>query len=234
MENSRKMKLSVIIPVYNEKDTVGKIIEKVMEVPVDKEIIVVDDGSTDSTKMVLREIIEKNKDVIKVIFKEKNEGKGAAIREGIKYVSGDVVVIQDADLEYDPMDFLKMLKVMEEKNAKVVYGSRILGKNKKSSFLFYFGGRLLSFVANILYNAKITDEPTCYKMFRTEVIRSINLRCKGFEFCPEITAKVRKKGYKIFEVPIRYRPRSVKEGKKIRWKDGIVAIWTLIKYRFID
>lgn len=228
------MKLSVIIPVYNEKDTVGKIIEKVMEVPVDKEIIVVDDGSTDSTKMVLREIIEKNKDVIKVIFKEKNEGKGAAIREGIKYVSGDVVVIQDADLEYDPMDFLKMLKVMEEKNAKVVYGSRILGKNKKSSFLFYFGGRLLSFVANILYNAKITDEPTCYKMFRTEVIRSINLRCKGFEFCPEITAKVRKKGYKIFEVPIRYRPRSVKEGKKIRWKDGIVAIWTLIKYRFID
>ena len=125
------MKLSVIIPVYNEKDTVGKIIEKVMEVPVDKEIIVVDDGSTDSTKMVLREIIEKNKDVIKVIFKEKNEGKGAAIREGIKYVSGDVVVIQDADLEYDPMDFLKMLKVMEEKNAKVVYGSRILGKNKK-------------------------------------------------------------------------------------------------------
>ena len=234
MENSRKMKLSVIIPVYNEKDTVGKIIEKVMEVPVDKEIIVVDDGSTDSTKMVLREIIEKNKDVIKVIFKEKNEGKGAAIREGIKYVSGDVVVIQDADLEYDPMDFLKMLKVMEEKNAKVVYGSRILGKNKKSSFLFYFGGRLLSFVANILYNAKITDEPTCYKMFRTEVIRSINLRCKGFEFCPEITAKVRKKGHKIFEVPIRYRPRSVKEGKKIRWKDGIVAIWTLIKYRFID
>jgi len=228
------MKLSVIIPVYNEKDTVGKIIEKVMEVPVDKEIIVVDDGSTDSTKMVLREIIEKNKDVIKVIFKEKNEGKGAAIREGIKYVSGDVVVIQDADLEYDPMDFLKMLKVMEEKNAKVVYGSRILGKNKKSSFLFYFGGRLLSFVANILYNAKITDEPTCYKMFRTEVIRSINLRCKGFEFCPEITAKVRKKGHKIFEVPIRYRPRSVKEGKKIRWKDGIVAIWTLIKYRFID
>ena len=228
------MKLSVIIPVYNEKDTVGKIIEKVMEVPVDKEIIVVDDGSTDSTKMVLREIIEKNKDVIKVIFKEKNEGKGAAIREGIKYVSGDVVVIQDADLEYDPMDFLKMLKIMEEKNAKVVYGSRILGKNKKSSFLFYLGGRLLSFVANILYNAKITDEPTCYKMFRTEVIRSINLRCKGFEFCPEITAKVRKKGHKIFEVPIRYRPRSVKEGKKIRWKDGIVAIWTLIKYRFID
>jgi len=228
------MKVSVIIPVYNEKETIGKIIEKVMEVPMDKEIIVVDDGSTDSTKKVLEEIIKKDKEEIRVIFKKKNEGKGAAIREGLQYISGDVVVIQDADLEYEPMDFLRMLKVIKEKNAKVVYGSRVLGKSKKSSFLFYLGGRFLSFLANILYNARITDEPTCYKMFRSEVLKSINLRCKGFEFCPEVTAKVRKKGYRIFEIPIRYTPRTIKEGKKIRWKDGLIAIWTLIKYRFID
>jgi len=225
------MKLSVIIPVYNEKDTINKIIEKVRKVPIEKEIIIVDDGSTDGTQNILKNF--NNKD-IKVILKEKNEGKGMSIREGLKYVSGDIVVIQDADLEYEPMDFLKMIEVIEKNNASVVYGSRILGKGKKSSFFFYLGGRFLSCIVNILYNAKITDEPTCYKMFRTDVIKKINLKCTGFEFCPEVTAKVRKMGYKIFEVPIHYIPRSIKEGKKIRLKDGIIATWTLIKYRFID
>ncbi len=225
------MKLSVIIPVYNEKDTINKIIEKVRKVPIEKEIIIVDDGSTDGTQNILKNF--NNKD-IKVILKEKNEGKGMSIREGLKYVSGDIVVIQDADLEYEPMDFLKMIEVIEKNNASVVYGSRILGKGKKSSFFFYLGGRFLSCIVNILYNAKITDEPTCYKMFRTDVIKKINLKCTGFEFCPEVTAKVRKMGYKIFEVPIHYTPRSIKEGKKIRLKDGIIATWTLIKYRFID
>ncbi|MCM8805034.1 MAG: glycosyltransferase family 2 protein [Candidatus Omnitrophica bacterium] len=225
------MRLSVIIPVYNEKLTILKVIEKVKKVPVEKEIIIVDDGSNDGTREILSKLKDEN---IKVIFKEKNEGKGTAIRVGLKYVKGEIIVIQDADLEYEPMDWLKMLKIIEEKKANVVFGSRILGKNKKSSFFFYIGGRILSFLANLLYNAKITDEPTCYKMFKKEVIDSINLKCKGFEFCPEITAKVRKKGYKIFEVPINYNPRSIKEGKKIRLKDGFIAIWTLIKYRFIE
>jgi len=228
------MKLSVIIPVYNEEKTIEEVIEKVRNVPVEKEIIVVDDGSTDRTVNILKKIESKNYKDVKIIFKKKNEGKGSAIREGLKKVKGDVVVIQDADLEYEPMDWLKMLKVMEEKKAYVVYGSRVLSKSKKSSFAFYLGGRILSAITNFLYQAGITDEPTCYKMFRREVIENINLRCKGFEFCPEITAKVRKKGYKIYEVPIQYLPRSVKEGKKIRWKDGLIAIWTLIKYRFID
>ncbi|RLB75771.1 MAG: glycosyltransferase family 2 protein, partial [Deltaproteobacteria bacterium] len=200
---------------------------------VEKEIIVVDDGSTDGTAEILKEISKKDKN-INIILKEKNEGKGSAIREGLKYVNGDVVVIQDADLEYEPTDWIEMLKFMEEKKADVVYGSRVLGKNKKSSFVFYLGGRILSIITNFLYGAGITDEPTCYKMFNTEIIKSLNLKCRGFEFCPEVTAKIRKKGIKIYEVPIHYNPRSTKEGKKIRWKDGIIAIWTLIKYRFTD
>jgi len=230
------MKLSVIIPVFNEKATIEEIIKKVKKVPVEKEIIVVDDGSTDGTSNILKKVADEKKinNEIKIILKEKNEGKGVAIREGLKYVNGDIVVIQDADLEYDPSDWIKMLKVMDEKKADVVYGSRVLGREKKSSLAFYLGGRILSIITNFLYRAEITDEPTCYKMFRTEIIKNLSLKCKGFEFCPEVTAKIRKKGIKIYEVPIRYNPRSIKEGKKIRWKDGIIAIWTLIKYRFID
>jgi len=227
------MKLTVIIPVFNEKATIEQIIKKVKKVPVEKEIIVVDDGSTDGTVEILKEISEKDKN-INIILKEKNEGKGSAIREGLKCVNGDVVVIQDADLEYEPTDWIGMLKVIDEKKADVVYGSRVLGKNKKSSFVFYLGGRMLSIITNFLYGAGITDEPTCYKMFRAEIIKSLNLKCRGFEFCPEVTAKIRKKGIKIYEVPIHYNPRSIKEGKKIKWKDGIIAIWTLIKYRFTD
>ncbi|MBA2123563.1 glycosyl transferase [bacterium Unc6] len=225
------MKISIIMPTYNEKKTVLKILEKVKNVPIDKEIIIVDDGSTDGTREILNKIKEEG---IKIILKENNEGKGAAVREGLKHITGEVVVIQDADLEYEPNDWIEMLKIMEKNNLSVVYGSRILGKGKKSSFFFYLGGRILSFLANFFYNAGITDESTCYKMFKTKVIKEINLKCKGFEFCPEITAKVRKKGYKITEVPISYYPRSVKEGKKIKWKDGIEAIWTLLKYRFIN
>jgi len=230
------MKLSVIIPVFNEKATIEEIIKKVKKVPVEKEIIVVDDGSTDGTSNILKKVAEEKKtnNEIKIILKEKNEGKGSAIREGLKYANGDVVVIQDADLEYEPSDWIKMLKVMDEKKADVVYGSRVLGRGKKSSFVFYLGGRTLSIITNFLYRAEITDEPTCYKMFRTETIKNLSLKCKGFEFCPEVTAKIRKKGIKIYEVPIHYNPRSIKEGKKIRWKDGIIAVWTLIKYRFID
>ncbi|MCX8082112.1 MAG: glycosyltransferase family 2 protein [bacterium] len=238
------MKLSVIIPVYNERFTILEIIKKVEEVPVEKEIIVVDDGSTDGTREILQRFsqdslypdnkLNKDREHLKIIFKEKNEGKGSAIKEGLKNITGDIVVIQDADLEYNPMDWIKMLKVMEEKRADVIYGSRVLGKGEKSSLSFYLGGRLLSLLTNFLYRSNITDEPTCYKMFRTEIIKRINLKCKGFEFCPEVTAKVLKSGYKIYEVPITYKPRKIKEGKKIRWYDGLVAIWVLVKYRFFQ
>ena len=235
------MKLSVIIPAFNERNTILEILKRVQAVPVEKEIIIVDDGSTDGTSEILKQVISgkwlvgsEKQENLKIILKEKNEGKGAAIREGLKKTGGDVVVIQDADLEYDPMDWLKMLKVMEEKNAGVVYGSRILGKGEKSSLSFYLGGRFLSLLANLLYGTRITDEPTCYKMFRADVIRSIKLHCDGFEFCPEVTARVAKKGYRIYEVPISYKPRKMMEGKKIRWKDGVVAMLTLIEQRFID
>lgn len=227
------MKLSIIVPVYNERTTIKEIFQKLIRVPVEKEIIIVDDGSKDGTTEILKEIqMTTGEQNLKIIFKSKNEGKGSAIREGLKYVSGDVVVIQDADLEYDPMDFIKLSKPIEEGKAEVVYGSRILGKNPKSSFSFYLGGRLLSWISNILYRTSITDEPTCYKMFKTDVIKSINLRCKGFEFCPEVTAKLAKRGIKIHEIPIKYNPRSKREGKKIKWKDGLIAIWVLLKNRF--
>ena len=267
------MKLSVIIPVYNEKNTILKILKKVRNVPVDKEIIIVDDGSTDGTREILKSPLaplfqsgEKqtvavrfiarrgrpmclperkeiaalkktflamtNKNEIKVILKQKNEGKGSAIRTGLKKVTGDVVIIQDADLEYDPDDYLKLLEAMRKTNAGVVYGSRVLSKSEKSSFAFYFGGRLLSILTNILYKTRITDEPTCYKMFKTNIIKSLSLECKGFEFCPEVTAKLCKAGHKIVEIPIQYYPRKIKDGKKIRWSDGLTAIYTLIKYKF--
>ena len=230
------MKLSVIIPVYNEKNTILKIIEKVQNVPIEKEIIIVDDGSTDGTRDILNQKsnIKNQISNLKVILKERNEGKGSAIRRGLEEITWDVVVIQDADLEYEPMDFLKLIKPIEEGKTKVVYGSRVLSRSKKSSLMFYMGGRILSFITNFLYNTRITDEPTCYKMFKAEVIKSINLKCRKFEFCPEITAKVRKKGYKIIEIPINYNPRSIKQGKKIRWKDGLIAVWTLVKYKFVD
>lgn len=225
------MKLSIIIPVYNEKSTIRAVIDAVTSIPVEKEIIVVDDGSTDGTKDALEEIKKKREDV-KVIFLAENMGKGFAIRMAIPEITGDFAVIQDADLEYNPMDLIKMMRVLEERNADVVYGSRVLGKNPKSSFSFYLGGRFLSFLTNILYRTSITDEPTCYKMFKSDLLKSLDLECVGFEFCPEVTAKIAKRGIKILEVPIRYNPRTRKEGKKIRWKDGLIAIWTLIKHRF--
>ncbi len=223
------MKISVIIPVYNEEKTLLEILKKVQKVPLNKEVIIIDDGSTDKTREILMKIKEKN---VKILFHPKNVGKGGAIRTGIKEAKGDIIIIQDADLEYEPNDYCALIQPIVEDKSGVVYGSRELGRNKKSSLGFFWGGKLLSCMSNILYNAKITDEPTCYKVFKKEILKSLNLRCRGFEFCPEVTAKLRKKGFKIYEVPIHYFPRSIREGKKIRLRDGIVAIWTLFKYRF--
>jgi glycosyltransferase involved in cell wall biosynthesis len=228
------MKISIIIPVYNEKDTLLKIIKKIKEVPIEKEIIIVDDFSKDGTRELLKKIKDKE---IRIYFHERNYGKGHAIRTGIKYVTGDVVIIQDADLEYDPQDYPKLIAPIIKGKFKVVYGTRFPKDKPRPSILknhFFLANTLLTLASNLLYSANITDEPTCYKVFKSDVLKSINLRCERFEFCPEITAKVRKKGLIIHEVPIAYYPRSVEEGKKINWKDGFQAMWTLIKYRFSD
>jgi glycosyltransferase involved in cell wall biosynthesis len=230
-------KLSIIIPVYNEKNTIGELLSKVDDLdlsPIEKEVVIVDDCSTDGTRDILKSLENK----YRIFHHEKNKGKGAALRTGFEEASGDWVVVQDADLEYDPNDLKKMLEKIQEPGVTVVYGSRRLNKNyfteRKSGHIFALGGILLTWLSNLLYDTKITDEPTCYKMFGRDILKSVNLKCERFEFCPEVTAKIAKKGVKIYEVPIEYVPRHQNEGKKINWKDGLAAIWTLIKYRFID
>ena len=229
------MILSILIPVYNEEKTIKKVIDVVKKVDigkVKKEIVVVDDGSKDNTLKVLKKIKG-----IRLVGHVKNQGKGAAIRTAIKHASGDIILIQDADLEYDPNEYWSLIKPIIDGKAKVVYGSRRLKKGnvQYSGISFLIGGLALNVIANLLYpNLRITDEPTCYKVFRSDIIKSINLKCKRFEFCPEVTAKIAKKGIKILEVPISYHPRSIKEGKKIKWRDGVEAVWTLLKYRFVE
>lgn len=228
------MTLSIIIPVYNEKNTILEIIRRIEEVNLGdiyfkKEIVIVDDKSTDGTRDILRKL----EDRYKIVYRSENGGKGAAIITGLENVLGDYVIIQDADLEYDPRDYKKMLECAVKNNAEVVYGSRRLGhQNKYSHLSFYLGGILLTWVTKILYGINITDESTCYKLFKTKLIKSLSLETKGFDFCPEVTAKVAKKRIKIYEVPINYYPRHKNEGKKIRWLDGIKAIFVLIKYKF--
>lgn len=224
------MKLSIIIPCYNEKDTILEILGRVEAVDLEKEIIIVDDHSTDGTQELLQKVSPQR---AKVIFRNGPRGKGAAIREGLKCITGDIVVIQDADLEYDPNDYYELVKPVKEGKASVVYGSRTSNPNNKISYLrYYWGGRFLTIIANVLYNAGITDEPTGYKVFKTKVLKDLDLKCVRFEFCPEVTAKLRKKGYEIYEIPISYYPRSLRAGKKIGWRDGLEAVWTLVKYRF--
>jgi len=230
------MTLSIITPVYNEKNTILEVLKKIEQANLNdfsfkKEIIIVDDGSTDGT----RDILEKLEKKYKIIYHSENQGKGTAIRTALKQVSGDYVIIQDADLEYDPEDYRVMLGYALKNKAEVVYGSRQLGtKNKHSYFSYYLGGVFLTFITNLLYRTNITDESTGYKLFKTDTIKSISLKCKRFEFCPEVTAKVAKKGIKIYEVPISYTPRHKEDGKKIRARDGIVALWILVKCRFFD
>lgn len=229
-----KMKFSIVIPVFNEKNTIVEILRRIEAVDfgIEKEIIIIDDYSTDGT----RELLKSMENKYKIFYHEKNCGKGRALRTGFAEVTGEVVVIQDADLEYDPADFVPMLKAMRESNNPVIYGSRRLHcnyfKGRRSGHIFAIGGIFITWVTNLLFNIGITDEPTCYKMIKTDLLKSLNLECEHFEFCPEVTAKISKRGIKIIEVPINYYPRHKDEGKKINWRDAVEAIWTLLKYRF--
>ena len=225
------MKLSVIIPAYNEAATVAEVIRRVLATGEAGEIVVVDDGSTDGTPEVLAGLQVRHGPVVRVLHHVQNRGKGAAIRTGLAAATGDLVLVQDADLEYEPAEYSVLLAPFSDPAVQVVYGSRNLQHNPRSNFAFYWGGRFLSWVANRLYGSRISDEATGYKVVRTSLLRELNLQSEGFEFCAEITAKLLRRGVRICEVPISYRPRSRAEGKKIRWHDGIVAVWTLVRYR---
>ena len=230
------MKLSIIMPVFNERETLREILEQVraVELPdIEKEIIAVDDGSTDGSREILEEEAEAAADT-HLLCIDRNQGKGNAVRTGIDYATGDIILIQDADLEYDPRDYPALLRPIMEGRVKVVYGSRFLGPRKAMLFWHMLGNKLLTLTTNILYNAILSDMETCYKCFLADVVKGIPLRSKRFEFEPEITAKVLKRGHRIFEVPISYYGREYHEGKKISWRDGPIALWTLVKYRFIE
>ncbi len=226
-------KLSVIVPVFDERNTVVEIVRRMrkVELPVDLEIVIVDDGSTDGTRDVLRQLADST---VRVIIHDVNRGKGAAIRSGLAHVTGDLVLVQDADLEYDPEDWPKLLAPIMRGKARVVYGSRFTGERRNMLFLHWVGNRFLSLVTNVLYNTTLSDMETCYKLFDRELIDGITIRASRFEFEPEVTAKILRRGVRIYEVPISYTGREFDEGKKITWRDGFVALWTLVKYRFVD
>jgi glycosyltransferase involved in cell wall biosynthesis len=224
--------LSIVMPAYNERDTIETIIDRVMAVPLRKELIVVDDGSTDGTRDILTRLREKYD--FKLVFQPQNGGKGSALRRGFEEVTGDLMVIQDADLEYSPEEFPELIELICQGRADVVYGSRFIGRRRVFLFTHYAGNRLLTLITNILYNTILTDMETCYKVMRTEVLRSFELKSNGFGIEPEMTAKIFKRGYRVYEVPITYDGRGYDEGKKITWRDGVVALWVLIKYRFTE
>jgi len=226
------MKVTILIPVYNESLTLPLVLQRVIEAPLpegcQKEIVIVDDGSTDGTTQLLEQ--HKSSQLV-IHYSIVNFGKGAAIRQGLARATGDMIIIQDGDLEYDPRDYVKVLEPLVQGNAKVVYGSRFLGGIRGMKWTNWIANKILTWTSNILFNAHITDEATAYKAFRREVVQNMRLRCVRFEFCPEFTAKVRRLGFKIAEVPISYNPRGILEGKKIHWRDGFEAFWTLLKYR---
>jgi glycosyltransferase involved in cell wall biosynthesis len=227
------MKVSVIIPVYNEINTIRAILDRVQQTGIPQEILVVDDGSKDGTRDILKEL--DGKGGVRVVLHEKNQGKGAAVVTGICSATGDVLLVQDADLEYDPRDYPALLKPIEEGVAQVVYGSRFLGGPRRTTMFWHMvANKMLTLMTNILYNNILTDMETGYKVFRREVVQNMTIHAKRFDFEPEFTAKILKRKYRIFEVPITFNPRDYSEGKKIKLKDAFEAVWTLLKYRFID
>jgi len=228
------MKLSIIVPVYNERNTVQELLRRVRAVDlgeIAKEIIIVDDGSTDGTGEILK--LEEDSST-KVLRREKNRGKGAAVRAALPHATGDYVIIQDADLEYDPEDYRAMLAPVMKRKADVVYGSRFTGEHRDMLYWHWVGNKFLSFMTNVLYNTTLSDMETCYKLFSRESLEGIEIHSDRFEFEPEITAKILKKKVRIYEVPVSYAGREYEEGKKIVWMDGFKALWALLKYRFFD
>jgi glycosyltransferase involved in cell wall biosynthesis len=226
-------KLSIIVPVYNEQNTIDEILKRIVSVSLPgwpKEIIVVDDGSTDRTKKILKSWEKK----VCVIYQERNEGKGSALSIGFRKAAGDVILVQDADLEYSPKDYPILLAPFDNSQVDVLYGSRFLGPHLSTMFMYAQGNKFVTLVTNLLFNTNITDMETGYKVFRRRVLDGITIRAKRFDVEPELTAKVLKKGCQIYEVPISYYGRKFAEGKKLTWRDGVVALWTLIKYRFVN
>ena len=224
--------LSVVMPVYNERETIEGMIARVLAVPgLRIELVVVDDGSKDGTSEILREL--QGRYAFRLLQKP-NGGKGSALRLGFKEVTGDLVVIQDADTEYSPEEFPELIELIVQGRADVVYGSRFLGRHRVFLFTHYLGNLFLTFLTNVLYNTMLTDMETCYKAMRIEVLRSFTLDSDGFGIEPEMTAKIFKRGYRVYEVPITYDGRGYEEGKKITWRDGVVALWVLLKYRFTE
>ncbi len=227
------MKLSVVIPVYNEVGNIEEILKRVKATDLPSEIVVVDDCSQDGTRTVLEAL--DGKDGVRVLLHDQNRGKGAAVRTGMEHATGDVILIQDADLEYSPRDYPALLQPLEEGIADVVYGSRFLGGPRRAVMFWHMvANKMLTFMTNILYNAILSDMETGYKVFRHEVIKGMKLRASRFDFEPEFTAKVLKRHYRIYEVPISFNPRDYSEGKKIKLQDAFAAVWTLLKYRFYD
>lgn len=228
------MKLSVVIPVYNEEKTILQVLEQVGKADIGslkKEIVIVDDFSTDSTREILQNLKDNS---FKIFFHDRNQGKGAALRTGFKYATGDIIIIQDADMEYNPDEYKFLLQPILEGKTDVVYGSRFLTHHIPRYTLYYWGNIFLSHLTTFLYSAQVSDMETCYKVFRKEVLAGLNLKASRFDFEPEITAKILKKGHKILELPISYHCRAFSEGKKIGWRDGLKAIYYLLKYRFVD
>jgi glycosyltransferase involved in cell wall biosynthesis len=224
--------LSVVMPVYNERETVEEIIRRVLAVPARVQLIVVDDGSRDGSREILADL--QRELGFCLVLQERNQGKGAALRRGFEAVTGDLVIIQDADLEYSPEEYPQLIELICQGRADVVYGSRFLGRHRVFMFSHYLGNRVVTLLTNILYNTMLSDMETCYKVMRSEIVKGMNLQSNGFGIEPEMTAKIFKGGHRVYEVPITYDGRGYDQGKKITWRDGFVALWVLLKFRVSD